>query len=205
MTTAEARLTDAIERLRVADAALIARSGPMPLPIAGLEEIIAGSVSALQAGDWWVPGMRERVGGVLRDLPIDRIVDGMRGARPYKIAPPTPQAALRALITVGLAQANPDQAALTHLGIGSVSDGAFHEALNLSALLGCNAIFVVAVHPLGEGAPIGRQTAASPADLARAYGIGVQLIDGNDVAAVHAAAKAARDDRGPNLIEARLR
>lgn len=205
MTTADARLAAAIERLRAADADLVARGGPLPLPIAGLEEIVAGSVTALQAGDWWVPGMRERVGGALRGVPNDRVIDGMRGARPYKIAPPTPQAALRALITVGLAAANRDQAALTHLGIGSVSDGAFHEALNLAALLQCNAIFVVAVHPLGDDAPVGPQTAASPADLARAYAIGVQLVDGNDVGAVHAAVRAARDDRGPNLIEARLR
>ena len=55
------------------------------------------AIAALGRGDWWVPGLRERVGAVLRDVPIERLVDGLAGARPYKVAPPTPSPALRAL------------------------------------------------------------------------------------------------------------
>jgi len=198
-------LVEAIARLQEADRALNAADPkPFPVPLAGLEAVVAGSVLALERGDWWVPGLRERVGAVLREVPLERIADGLKGARPYRIAPPTPAPALRALHAVGLALADREHAALVHLGIGSAADGAFHEALNLAALLRPNVLFMVAVHPLGDDAPLGPQLAASPADLARAFGIPATEVDGNDVVAVRDAVAAARSAGGPALIEARL-
>jgi TPP-dependent pyruvate/acetoin dehydrogenase alpha subunit len=89
------------------------------------------------------------------------------------------------------------------LGIGSVSDGAFHEALNLAALTAAKVVFVIACQSLDDGAPVGPQTAASPADLAKAYGINVTSVDGNDATAVHAAVSAARD-LAPHVVCADL-
>lgn len=196
-------LLEAVDRLRAADAELAGRSPtPFPLPVVGLEAVVAGTVTALERGDWWLPGLRERVGGVLRDTPLDRLVDGRAGARPYKIAPPDTSPALRALHAVGLAAAG--HAAVVHLGVGSVSDGAFHEALNLAALRNADVVFVVAVHPLEGEAPLGPQVATSPAALARAFGLGVHEVDGTDVTAVHDAVRAARRAGGPHLVEARL-
>lgn len=204
MTASEARTTGP-GRLRDADAALAAAGpSPFPLPIHGLETVVAGAVTALGRGDWWVPGLRERVGAVLRDVPVERLVDGTRGARPYRVAPPTPAPALRALHAVGLALADRERAALVHLGVGSCADGALHEALNLAALLRPNVIFVVAVHPLSGDAPLGPQLAATPAALAGAFGIPAAIVAGDDEAAVHDAVKAARAAGGPHLIEARL-
>lgn len=198
-------LATAIDRLREADAALNAQGPqPFPLPVGGLEAVVAGAVTALGRGDWWVPGLRERVGAVLRDVPLDRLVDGLAGAKPYKVAPPTPSPALRALHAVGLALADRERTALVHLGIGSAADGSFHEALNLAALLRPNVIFLVAVHPLGDGAPIGPQLAASPAKLAEAFGISAVVVDGSAAKDVHAAVAKAKQAGGPALIEARL-
>jgi TPP-dependent pyruvate/acetoin dehydrogenase alpha subunit len=196
---------EAIERVRAADAALSdAGPTPFPLPVTGLEAVIAGAVTALGRADWWVPGLRERVGAVLRDAPVERLVDGAAGARPYKVAPPGASPATRALVAVGLADSS-DGCALVHLGIGSASDGALHEALNLAALRDVSVIFLVAVHPLEGEAPLGPQLAASPCALAAAFGIEAVPVDGNSAQAVHDAVAAAREAGGPHLIEARLR
>lgn len=196
---------DAIARLHDAERRLAAAGPrPFPVPVTGLEAVIAGSLAALGRGDWWVPGLRERVGAVLRDVPIERLVDGLAGARPYKVAPPTPSPALRALHAVGIACANPQVTTLVHLGVGSAADGAFHEALNLAALRRANVVFVVAVHPLGEGAPVGPQLATTPAKLAVAFGIPAVTVDGTDAQAVYDAVHLAKDTGGPALVEARL-
>ncbi|MCO4747881.1 MAG: hypothetical protein KC912_24015 [Proteobacteria bacterium] len=193
---------EALERIQAADAQLSANATPFPVPIAGLEAVVAGALLGLERGDWWVPGLRERVGAVLRDVPLTRLEDGLAGAKPYKVAPPTPSPALRALHAVGLALAG--NTALVHLGIGSASDGAFHEALNLAALKRPNVLFLVAVHPLGEDAPVGPQLGTDPALLARAFGLDTVELDGSSIIAVRDAVAAARDAGGPHVLIARL-
>lgn len=197
-------LAAAIETVRQADAALAETSTPFPLPIGGLEAVVVGTVTALERGDWWVPGMRERVGAVLRDTPVERLSDGLAGARPYKVAPPSTSPALRALVATGIAVGTPDRFTAVHLGIGSVADGAFHEALNLAALTGANVCFVVAVHPLDGDAPVGPQCAASPSGLAKAFGLTTTSVDGNNARKVHDAVAKARKKGGPHLVEATL-
>lgn len=196
-------LVEALERIQAADAQLAQEAViPFPLPIGGLEAVVAGALLGLERGDWWVPGLRERAGAVLRDVPLTRLVDGLAGARPYKVAPPTPSPALRALHAVGLALAG--HTALVHLGIGSAADGAFHEALNLAVLRQADVIFLVAVHPLDDDAPLGPQLATDPAVLGRAFGIPTADVDGSSVDAVRKAVVAAREAGGPQLIVARL-
>ncbi|MCB9673879.1 MAG: hypothetical protein H6737_02120 [Alphaproteobacteria bacterium] len=198
-------LTEAVQAVRDADRALNAGDPkPFPVPSAGLESVLAGAVSALRAGDWWVPGLRERVGAVLRDTPVDRLADGFAGARPYKVAPPTPSPANRALYAVGLAMADRDRSVLVHLGVGSASDGTLYEALNAAVLYQANVVFLVAVHPLGEGAPLGRQVAVAPHVVAAAMGLGTAEVDANDASAVHSAVAAALKAGGPHLVTANL-
>lgn len=198
-------LPEAVRRVLEADLALQASDpAPFPLPVRGLEAVVAGAISALRPGDWWVPGPRERIGAVLRDVPVARLTDAFEGLRPYRIAPPTASPANRALSAVGLALADRSHAALTHLGIGGASDGSFHEALNLAALLKPNVLFVVAVHPLDGDAPLGPQLAVPPIRLAEAFGLGARSVDGTDVSAVHDAVARALVAGGPHLIEATL-
>lgn len=193
-----------LETLRGADAALLgAGPTPFPLPVTGLEAVVVGAQRGLRRSDWWVPGLRERVGAVLRGVPLERLVDGLSGARPYRVAPPTTSPATRALHAVGLALAAPDRAVLVHLGVGSAADGAFHEALNLAALTGARVIFLVAVMQL-EGAPVGAQLAGSVMSLGAAHGIRTTEVDGRDVAAITAAVTEARNADGPTVISAQL-
>jgi len=194
----------ALAQVLEADDQLIASEPrPFPLPVVGLQSVVVGALSALDASDWWVPGLRERVGAVLRGVPVARLVDGQAGARPYKVAPPGPGVASRALTAVGLAQAS-GRPTLVHLGIASTADGAFHEALNLAAALGAPVIFLVAVHPLDGAAPLPRQLHASPSALAEAFGLATAVIDGNAASSVHDAVAAAKAKGGPHLIEAKL-
>lgn len=196
-------VVEALERIQAADAQLATEAvTPFPVPISGLEAVVAGALLGLERGDWWVPGLRERVGAVLRDVPLSRLVDGLAGAKPYKVAPPTPSPALRALHAVGLALAG--NTALVHLGIGSVADGAFHEALNLAALRRPNVLFLVAVHPLGEDAPVGPQLATDPSVLGLTFGIPTVELDGTSATAVRDAVAKAREAGGPHLLIARL-
>ena len=200
MTPAEAEA-----RVREADAALQGgEPTPFPLPVGNLLPIVAGTVAALDRADWWVPGLRERAGAAARDVPVERLVDGLLGARPYRVAPPGASGALRALYAVGLALANPDHHVVVHLGIGSMSDGAAYEALNLAALQQAPVIFVVAVDPLDGDAPLGPQCAAPPARLAASLGIEVTEVDGTSAQAVHGAVRSAKLHPRPHLIEARL-
>jgi TPP-dependent pyruvate/acetoin dehydrogenase alpha subunit len=198
-------LDEAVATVREADVRLGSLGPrPFPLPLGELAPLVAGAVSALAKGDWWVPGLRERTGAVLRGVPVERLTDGFAGARPYKVVASGGSPALRALVAVGLACADRERAALVHLGIGSAADGAFHEALNLAALLRPTVLFVVAVHPLDGDAPLGQQLAASPVALADAFGLGAVEVDGTSATAVHKAVEAARKAGGPHLIAARL-
>ncbi len=101
------------------------------------------------------------------------------------------------------------QVAVAFFGDGATNIGAFHEALNLAAVWRLPALFVCENNLYMEYTPIGAVTAvANPAaDRAPAYNIPAELVDGNDVLAVHAAVAAAasraRDGGGPTVIEAR--
>jgi len=195
-------LAAAIDQVRHAADSLV-ESSALPLPVQGLEAVIAGVSAALPEGAWWVPGPRERSGAVLLDLPIDRLEGALDGAAPYRIAPVSTAPALRALHAVGLAHATGKHAAV-HLGAGSVADGAFAEALNLAALLGAKAVFVVAEHPLDGDAPLGPQSAAGTTALAQAHGLEVFPANGNDAASVREAVTAAADIGGPAVVVATL-
>ncbi len=196
-------LSQAVEQVRKASDTLDSAGSPFPVPVGNLAPLVAGTVTALSRRDWWVPGMRERCGAVLRDVRMERLEDAFQGAKPYRVAPPSASPALRALVATGLALGSEDGVAVVHLGIGSVSDGAFHEALNLAALTASKVVFVIACQSFDDGSPVGPQTAASPTDLANAYGINVTSVDGNDAAAVHAAVSAARD-LAPHVVCADL-
>lgn len=198
-------LAEATAQLRSAsDARLASGRDPLPVPVDGLEAVIAGTLLALGRGDWWVPGPRERVGAVLRAVPEARLLGAYDGARPYKIAPASPSPGLRALHAVGLALSAPDRAVAVHLGVGSAASGDFHEALNLAALLRPNVIFVVAVHALAGEAPLGPQLGADPVHLAAAFGVAAIAVHGRDPGAVQHAVAAARAAGGPQVVVAQL-
>jgi 2-oxoisovalerate dehydrogenase E1 component alpha subunit len=198
----------ALHQVRDAGEQLIQLSArPYPLPILGLEAVIAGGFLGVEKKDWVVPGLRERAGAVLRGCPAERLVDGLAGARPYKVAPITESPAARMLHACGLAMAarDQDQAVLCFIGQGSASYGAFHEALNLAALHHLRVIFLAHSFNLdAEDSPLSRQIAGALSGHAMAYGVQARTVDGGLITEVLSAVTDARAAGGPRLIDARL-
>ena len=97
--------------------------------------------------------------------------------------------------------------ALTWIGDGGTSTGAFHEGLNLACVQKAPLVLIVENNGWAYSTPTARQT-ANPnfVDRAAAYGCFGEQIDGNDVLAVYGATRTAiqraRQGLGPTLIEA---
>jgi len=100
-----------------------------------------------------------------------------------------------------------DRVSVAFFGDGAVSNGAFHEGLNLAAIWDLPVIFVCEDNmyatevPFREATP--NQNVAERASVS--YGMNAVTVDGNDVLAVYQAAERAvaqaRAGKGPALIE----
>jgi TPP-dependent pyruvate/acetoin dehydrogenase alpha subunit len=102
-----------------------------------------------------------------------------------------------------------DQVTVCFFGDGTTNIGAFHEALNFSAVWKLPVVFVCENNLYMEYTPIGEVTAVlhPAADRASAYGLEPIIVDGNDPDAVYATAldtvARARQGDGPSLVEAK--
>lgn len=98
------------------------------------------------------------------------------------------------------------QVAVAYFGEGASNQGTFHEALHLAALWELPVVFVCEnnLYAATTAAVIALAT-PNVAERAAAYGMPGQIVDGQDVLAVHAAATAAVDRAraggGPTLLE----
>ncbi len=99
-----------------------------------------------------------------------------------------------------------DRVALAYCGDGSTSEGNFHEALNIAAVMKLPCIFIVENNQFAYSTPLRLQSATPEFSVkAKAYGMPGMTVDGTDVLAVHdATAEAvalARAGQGPSLVE----
>ena len=97
--------------------------------------------------------------------------------------------------------------AMTWIGDGAMSTGAFHEGFNFACVRRLPLVVIAENNGWAYSTPLSKQTAArSLAERASGYGAPVERVDGNDVLAVHLAASRAvaraREGGGPTLIEA---
>jgi len=98
------------------------------------------------------------------------------------------------------------QVVVSFFGEGAVNSGSFHEAVNLGSVWNLPVVYVCENNLYATEMAFKRATKnTSVASRAAAYGMTGVEVDGQDVMAVHAAAKAAilraREDNGPTLIE----
>ena len=96
---------------------------------------------------------------------------------------------------------------VSYLGDGAVEEGAFHESLNLARVLNAQVLFVIENNLFASHMHIGlRQPQDSTARFAVAHDIRYEIVDGNNVVAVHEAARrlvdSARSGGGPGFLEA---
>jgi pyruvate dehydrogenase E1 component alpha subunit/2-oxoisovalerate dehydrogenase E1 component alpha subunit len=98
--------------------------------------------------------------------------------------------------------------AMTWIGDGGTSTGAFHEGMNLAAQQRAPFVCVIENNQWAYSTPVGRQVPLKDlADRAKAYGIASYIVEGNDVVAVYETTKRAveqcRAGNGPVIIESK--
>jgi pyruvate dehydrogenase E1 component alpha subunit len=96
--------------------------------------------------------------------------------------------------------------ALCFFGDGATSRGDWHEGVNLASVLKLPVVYICNNNQYAYSTPVSRQMACTHvADRGPAYGMPAEIVDGNDVFAVHEAtlraAAHARAGLGPYLIE----
>lgn len=101
-----------------------------------------------------------------------------------------------------------DAVAMSFCGDGATNIGTFHEALNMASVWKAPIVFVIENNLYGEYSPLRETTPLDDlADRAKAHALPGVIVDGQDVAAVRAAANEAivraRAGGGPTLIEAK--
>jgi TPP-dependent pyruvate/acetoin dehydrogenase alpha subunit len=97
--------------------------------------------------------------------------------------------------------------ALTWIGDGGTSSGAFHEGFNFACVQKAPLVLIIENNKFAYSTPTDKQTANTRfVDRAKAYGCAGDSVDGNDVLAVYEvtrrAVERARRGEGPTLIEA---
>lgn len=110
-------------------------------------------------------------------------------------------------LALGAKQNGKGQVAAVFFGDGAVNTGAFHEAVNMAAVLKLPAIYVCLNNQWGISTCIDDTLAGGDiAARAKGYGMPGSKVDGQDVVAVYRAARdavaRARNGEGPSLIEA---
>ncbi len=182
------------------------------------EAMQAGSVYALEDGDWIFPSYRESAIGLLRGMPASIVLSWWRGhpagwwnPADYNIAsicvPIATQVPHAAGLAWGKKLRGEDSCALVYFGDGATSEGAFHEGANFAAVMRAPLVLFCNNNQWAISTPLSAQTAAkSLADKAVGYGMPGARVDGCDVLAVYEATRDAvarvRRGEGPSLVEA---
>jgi TPP-dependent pyruvate/acetoin dehydrogenase alpha subunit len=195
----------------------------------GQEAISVGTAYALEKRDWMAPMIRN-IGALLvkgfrpRDIFTQHMAKytaptlGKDGTSHFgdlnNLHVISPISMLGDLIPVmtGVAMAGrylgQGIVAMTWIGDGGSSTGAFHEGMNLAASQRAPFVCVLENNQWAYSTPVKKQVPLPDlADRAKAYGIASYIVDGNDVVAVYQTTKEAvercRAGDGPVLIEAK--
>ena len=192
----------------------------------GQEAIPVGSALAAQPQDVLFPSHRDMAIFFVRKVPLGRIFAQYMGRQGgltrgrdgnmhmgdlsanivsiiSALAATVPVAAGAAL---ALRYKGIDGVAFSYFGDGSTSRGDWHEGVNFAAVQKLPVVFICNNNQYAYSTPLNLQMAvANVADRGPAYGIPAEIVDGNDVLAVYAAAQRAarhaRSGNGPYLLE----
>ncbi len=195
----------------------------------GQEAISVGTAYALGPGDWIAPMIRNIGALLVRGFPPAELFAQFMGRaagpaqgkdngshiadlRVRHVVAPTSMLGDLIPIMTGIAMGGrylgQNIVAMTWIGDGGSSTGAFHEGLNLAAVEKAPLVVILENNQWAYSTPVDRQVPLRDlADRARAYGIPAAIVDGNDVVAVlrttREAVTHARAGHGPFLIEAK--
>jgi pyruvate dehydrogenase E1 component alpha subunit len=192
----------------------------------GEEATVLGTAAAMQPHDWLFPSYREHGAALLRGMPLATFVcdllgnagDAMLGHqmpcheawRPGSFASISSPIATQIPHAVGAAWAarirGHDMVSLAWFGEGATSANDFHSGLNFAGVRKVPCVFVCRNNGWAISVPREVQTGSETiAQKALAYGIEGVRVDGNDLLAVHAVTRRAREraarGEGPTLVE----
>jgi pyruvate dehydrogenase E1 component alpha subunit len=192
----------------------------------GEEATVFGTVAALAPQDWIFPSYREHGAALMRGLPLTTFManlfgnagDVVQGRQmpchetwaPGHFVSISSPIATQLTQAVGAAWAariqGDDMVPIAFFGDGSTSAHDFHTGLNFAAVLKLPVIFACRNNGWAISTPSASQTVSETmAQKAIAYGMRGERIDGNDLAAVWAATRRARQraeaGEGPTLLE----
>jgi pyruvate dehydrogenase E1 component alpha subunit len=192
----------------------------------GEEAAVFGTAAAMALQDWIFPCYREHGAALLRGLPLATFVcdllgnagDAMLGHqmpcheawRAGRFASISSPIGTQIPHAVGAAWAarikREEMVSLVYFGEGATSSSDFHTGLNFAGVHRVPVVFACRNNGWAISVPRERQTASQTiAQKAVAYGIQGERVDGNDLLAVHAATRRAREraarGEGPTLLE----
>ncbi len=192
----------------------------------GEEATVLGTVSGMEDRDWLFPSYREHAGALYRGMPLATFVcdllgnagDRMLGHQmpcheawaPGRFVSISAPIATQVPQAVGAAWAarirGDDMVALTWFGEGATSANDFHTGANFAGVHKVPVILACRNNGWAISVPRELQTASETiAQKAIAYGIHGERVDGNDLLAVHAATRRARErasaGQGATLLE----
>lgn len=184
----------------------------------GQEAVGVGVASAMEPRDVLVPSYRDHGAQFMRGMRMMECLlywggdeRGSDFAGPRHDFPNCVPVATQVAHAVGAAYAfalrKEDRVAVTFIGDGGTSNGAFYEALNMAGVWNSPVVIVINNNGWAISTPRSLESAATTlAQKGVAAGVACQQVDGNDVVAVHEAARCAiakaRAGEGPTLIEA---
>ena len=135
------------------------------------EAIQAGATFALGDDDWIFPSYRESAIGLVRGMPAETILQWWRGhpsgwwsPADWNVASICVPIATHVPHAAGLAWGKKlrgeDAVAMAFFGDGATSEGAFHEGVNLAAVMNAPAVFVCNNNSWAISTPVEAQTRA---------------------------------------------
>jgi len=132
------------------------------------------------------------------------------GSMEYGVIAPVSQVAALAPVVAGIAlafkQRGERRVVLTWIGDGATKTTAFHEGMNLAAVLKVPAVYVLQNNQIALGTRLDQHQAGPFTAWSKAYGITAFSCDGNNVldtyAATKLAADLARNGSGPAIVTA---
>ncbi|MBK8856872.1 MAG: thiamine pyrophosphate-dependent dehydrogenase E1 component subunit alpha [Opitutaceae bacterium] len=192
----------------------------------GQEATATGVCAALHADDWITSTFRGHGHALAKGLTVQEMLDELFGATTgcckgkggsmhmgnmaKGMVPGIAIVAGGIPLAAGMALAfkmqRTQQVVACFFGDGAVAEGAFHEGVNMAAIWQLPVVFVCENNLYGASTRIDK-VMKNPriSDRAAAYGFQGETVDGNDVLAVHAAARraaeACRTGQGPVLLE----
>ncbi|MDY6818172.1 MAG: thiamine pyrophosphate-dependent dehydrogenase E1 component subunit alpha [Halobacteriales archaeon] len=192
----------------------------------GQEAVGVGACLAVEERDYISPSLRTRAAMLLR-VPLREVVAGMFGTQSGPSSGRTTQhhmgstdagilgttgligSHLNASVGAGLGSAmlGEDRVTLVFFGDGASTRGELHSALNFATVRDAPVVFIIENNQYTELTPISELVAVEDLAAFGSQGLPTEIVDGQDVLAVHEttheAVDRARAGDGPTLIEAK--